>query len=156
MKTIYDTTLSRSAANWFIPSKLVKSQGQSSTLSLETNEMQKVSMVWRARTKEEIPAARAIGKATAHIAIHIAITRMPVLQKATRKRTRSPSIIGTTMQRTILRRNADRISRKSRRREPQGRSKALRATPITLVTVKRDTISKVDASESEIARKENA
>ena len=58
------------------------------------------------------------------------------------------------MQRTISRRNADRISRKSRRTEPQGRYKALRATPITLVTVKPNTISKVHASESEITRKE--
>ena len=35
-----------------------------------------------------------------------------------------------------------------------GEIKALRATPITLVTVKPDTISNVDASESEITRKE--
>ena len=94
------------------------------------------------------------GKTIAPSTLHTAITRMPVLQEAAGKQTRSPFSVGTSMQRTISRRNADRIGRKSRRTEPQGRYKALRATPITLVTVKPDTISKVDASESEITRKE--
>ena len=150
----YDTRLSRSAAHWFVPSKLVKSRRQRLTLSLKTNPTQKISMVRQAQAKEGIPAARQKEKPQPRQHSTQPSQRMPVLQEAAGKQTRSPSSVGTSMQRTISRRNADRISRKSRRTEPQGRSKALLATPITLVTVKPYTISKVDVSESKITWKE--